>query len=83
MVEEQLVQEAELVRLRRARYIPDIPDTLYMVEDKPRPMGAVGVDILAAALPGIQPSIYQFSYHNYFFKMIAFVLNHTQSSIDF
>ncbi|XP_023288554.1 BTB/POZ domain-containing protein 7 isoform X2 [Orussus abietinus] len=51
LVEEQLVQEAELVRLRRARYIPDIPDTLYMVDDKPRPMGTVGVDVLAAALP--------------------------------
>ncbi|XP_046617499.1 BTB/POZ domain-containing protein 7 isoform X2 [Neodiprion virginianus] len=51
LVEEQLVQEAELVRLRRARYIPDIPDTLYMVEEKPRSMGAVGLDILAAALP--------------------------------
>lgn len=52
LVEEQMVQEAELVRLRRARYIPDIPDTLYMVDEKPRAMGAVGVDILAAALPG-------------------------------
>lgn len=47
-----MVQEAELVRLRRARYIPDIPDTLYMVDEKPRVMGAAGVDILAAALPG-------------------------------
>jgi BTB/POZ domain-containing protein 7 len=47
-----MVQEAELVRLRRARYIPDIPDTLYMVDEKPRITGAVGVDILAAALPG-------------------------------
>lgn len=51
LVEEQMVQEVELVRLRRARYIPDIPDTLYMVDEKPRAMGAVGVDILAAALP--------------------------------
>lgn len=47
-----MVQESELVRLRRARYIPDIPDTLYMVDEKPRVMGAAGVDILAAALPG-------------------------------
>lgn len=47
-----MVQEAELVRLRRARYIHDIPDTLYMVDEKPRVMGAAGVDILAAALPG-------------------------------
>lgn len=53
LVEEQMIQEAELVRLRRARYIPDIPDTLYMVDEKPRSMGAVGVDVLAAALPGI------------------------------
>ncbi|XP_063990921.1 BTB/POZ domain-containing protein 7 [Diachasmimorpha longicaudata] len=51
LVEEQMIQEAELVRLRRARYIPDIPDTLYMVDEKPRSMGAVGVDVLAAALP--------------------------------
>lgn len=54
LVEEQMVQENELVRMRRARYIPDIPDTLYMVEEKPRAMGAAGVDVLAAALPGIQ-----------------------------
>lgn len=47
-----MVQEAELVRLRRARYIPDIPDTLYMVDEKPRIMGTAGVDVLAAALPG-------------------------------
>lgn len=46
-----MIQEVELVRLRRARYIPDIPDTLYMVDEKPRSMGAVGVDVLAAALP--------------------------------
>ncbi|KAK0161755.1 hypothetical protein PV327_008171 [Microctonus hyperodae] len=51
LVEEQMIQEVELVRLRRARYIPDIPDTLYMVDEKPRSMGAVGVDVLAAALP--------------------------------
>ncbi|XP_057341888.1 BTB/POZ domain-containing protein 7 [Microplitis mediator] len=51
LVEEHMVQEAELVRLRRARYIPDIPDTLYMVDEKPRSMGTAGVDVLAAALP--------------------------------
>ncbi|KAL7289282.1 hypothetical protein TKK_0017216 [Trichogramma kaykai] len=51
LVEEQMVQEQELIRLRRARYIPDIPDTLYMVDEKPRVMGAAGVDVLAAALP--------------------------------
>ncbi|CAG5093963.1 Similar to BTBD7: BTB/POZ domain-containing protein 7 (Homo sapiens) [Cotesia congregata] len=51
LVEEHMIQEAELVRLRRARYIPDIPDTLYMVDEKPRSMGTAGVDVLAAALP--------------------------------
>lgn len=51
LVEEQLVQEVEMLRLRRARYIQDIPDTLYMVEDKPRIHGAAGVDVLASALP--------------------------------
>lgn len=29
----------------------DIPDTLYMVEDKPRMHGTAGVDVLAAVLP--------------------------------
>ncbi|XP_054270388.1 BTB/POZ domain-containing protein 7 [Macrosteles quadrilineatus] len=48
LVEDQLVQEVELLRLRRVRYIPDIPDTLYMVQDKPRPLG---VDVLAASIP--------------------------------
>uniref|UniRef100_A0A0K8SQ25 BTB domain-containing protein n=1 Tax=Lygus hesperus TaxID=30085 RepID=A0A0K8SQ25_LYGHE len=48
-VEDQLVGEGELMRLRRARYIPDIPDTLYMVEEKPRP--APGIDIIAQAIP--------------------------------
>ena len=50
LVEDQSVPEVELSRMRRARYIRDIPDTLYMVEDKPR--GMVSVDVLAAALPG-------------------------------
>ncbi|BES93865.1 BTB POZ domain-containing protein [Nesidiocoris tenuis] len=48
-VEDQLVGEGELLRLRRARYIPDIPDTLYMVEEKPR--SAPGIDIIAQAIP--------------------------------
>lgn len=52
LLEDQLVQEVELLRLRRVRYIPDIPDTLYMVEDKPRPMG---VDVLAASIPVPDP----------------------------
>ncbi|XP_026463303.1 BTB/POZ domain-containing protein 7 isoform X2 [Ctenocephalides felis] len=51
LLEDQLLQEVELVRLRRGRYIPDIPDTLYMVSEPPRAMGAAGVDIVANALP--------------------------------
>lgn len=45
--------DVEMSRMRRNRYIRDIPDTLYMVEDKPRSQGAnVPVDVLAAAIPG-------------------------------
>lgn len=51
ILEDQLIQEVEMLRLRRARYMQDIPDTLYMVEDKPRLHGTAGVDVLAAALP--------------------------------
>lgn len=51
LVEDQLGQEVEAMRMRHARYIQDIPDTLYMVEDKPRVRGAAGVDVLACALP--------------------------------
>ncbi|XP_077279621.1 BTB/POZ domain-containing protein 7 isoform X2 [Temnothorax americanus] len=51
LVEEQMIQEADLVRLRRPRYVADIPDALYMVEEKPRAMGTAGVDVLAAAFP--------------------------------
>lgn len=51
LLEDQLVQEVEMMRLRRARYMQDIPDTLYMVEDKPRAHGTAGVDVLAAVLP--------------------------------
>ncbi|KAK5639289.1 hypothetical protein RI129_011781 [Pyrocoelia pectoralis] len=57
LVEDQLVEEVELLRMRRARYMQDIPDTLYMVEDKPRVHGAAGVDVLAAALPVPDPAI--------------------------
>lgn len=57
LVEDHLVQEVEIMRLRKSRYIPDIPDTLYMVEDKPRVHGAAGVDILASALPVPDPDI--------------------------
>lgn len=48
-----MIQEADLVRLRRPRYVADIPDALYMVEEKPRVMGTAGVDVIAAAFPGI------------------------------
>jgi len=48
-----MIQEADLVRLRRPRYVADIPDALYMVEEKPRAMGTAGVDVLAAAFPGM------------------------------
>ncbi|KAH0954978.1 hypothetical protein HN011_002707 [Eciton burchellii] len=51
LVEEQMVPEADLVRLRRPRYVADIPDALYMVEEKPRIMGTAGVDVLAAVFP--------------------------------
>ncbi|XP_063241295.1 BTB/POZ domain-containing protein 7 isoform X2 [Bacillus rossius redtenbacheri] len=44
-------RDGDLARLRMARYVRDIPDTLYMVEDKPRPPPTAGVDVLAAALP--------------------------------
>lgn len=53
-----MVQEADLVRLRRPRYVADIPDALYMVDEKPRPMGTAGVDVLAAAFPGILIAIF-------------------------
>ncbi|KAL1131208.1 hypothetical protein AAG570_010826 [Ranatra chinensis] len=50
LVEEQSVNEGELVRVRRPRYIADIPDTLYMVEDKPRATG-IGIDVITHAIP--------------------------------
>ncbi|RZF39979.1 hypothetical protein LSTR_LSTR002382 [Laodelphax striatellus] len=54
LLEDRLVQEVELrLRLRRARYIADIPDTLYMVEEKHGGGGGggAGVDVLASAIP--------------------------------
>ncbi|XP_018335023.1 BTB/POZ domain-containing protein 7 isoform X2 [Agrilus planipennis] len=53
LVEDHLVQEVELHRMRRARYMQDIPDTLYMVGHKPkhRPYGMANVDVLAATIP--------------------------------
>lgn len=57
LLEDQLVQEVEIMRLRHNRYIQDIPDTLYMVEEKPRVQGAAGVDVLASVLPVPDPAI--------------------------
>ncbi|XP_017780233.1 PREDICTED: BTB/POZ domain-containing protein 7 isoform X2 [Nicrophorus vespilloides] len=58
LLEDQLVQEVEIMRLRRVRYIQDIPDTLYMVEEKPRPAhGPAGVDVLASIIPVPDPAI--------------------------
>nr|CAD7457462.1 unnamed protein product [Timema tahoe] len=56
-LEDGLLRDAELARVRRARRPHDIPDTLYMVEDKPRAQGTAGVDVLAAALPGSNPTL--------------------------
>ena len=53
LLEDHLVPDVEMSQLRRNRFIRDIPDTLYMVEDKPRPRAMnVPVDVLAAAIPG-------------------------------
>ncbi|XP_043505972.1 BTB/POZ domain-containing protein 7 [Polistes fuscatus] len=51
LVEEQIVHDTDLIRLQRTRYVADIPDALYMVDEKPRTMGTAGVDVLAAAFP--------------------------------
>lgn len=59
-----MIQEADLVRLRRPRYVADIPDALYMVEEKPRAMGTAGVDVLAAAFPGITTLNYYLSHQS-------------------
>lgn len=45
-----MVGDGEIMRMRRSRYIPDIPDTLYMVEE--RPPRHHSIDILAHAIPG-------------------------------
>lgn len=57
LLEDQLVQEVEIMRLRHNRYIQDIPDTLYMVDEKPRAQGTAGVDVLASVLPVPDPVI--------------------------
>lgn len=40
-------QQIDVMRLRRSRHLPDIPDTLYMVSR----LGTNGVDVVTAALP--------------------------------
>lgn len=46
-------QQMELLRLRRSRHLPEIPDTLYMVSR----LGSSGVDVLtAAAIPAPNPN---------------------------
>lgn len=49
IVDEQMVGETELMRIRRSRYIADIPDTLYMVEE--RPTHHHNIDVIAHAIP--------------------------------
>lgn len=47
-----LREDEELVR--RTRYMPDgIPDTLYMIEEKPTPSsyGLSSLDVLTASIP--------------------------------
>lgn len=57
LLEDHLVPDIDAARMRRNRYIRDIPDTLYMVEDKPRSQAAnVPVDVLAAAIPVPDPA---------------------------
>jgi hypothetical protein len=49
-----LREDEELVR--RTRYMPDgIPDTLYMIEEKPTPLsyGLSSLDVLTASIPSI------------------------------
>lgn len=45
-------QQVDVLRMRRSRHLPDIPDTLYMVSR----LGTTGVDVLAAALPAPDPT---------------------------
>lgn len=49
-----LREDEELVR--RTRYMPDgIPDTLYMIEEKPTPSsyGLSSLDVLTASIPSM------------------------------
>lgn len=46
-------QQMDVLRMRRNRHLPDIPDTLYMVSR----LGTVGgVDVIAASLPAPDPN---------------------------
>lgn len=65
-----MVHQTELLRLRRSRYVADIPDTLYMVEDKPRTMG---VDVLAAAIPGTFRAFVLFFFKNLYLLWLAMI----------
>lgn len=45
-------QQVDILRMRRSRHLPDIPDTLYMVSR----LGTTGVDVLSASLPAPEPT---------------------------
>lgn len=45
-------QQIDVLRMRRSRHLPDIPDTLYMVSR----LGTNAVDTLSASLPAPDPS---------------------------
>lgn len=62
-----LREDEELVR--RTRYMPDgIPDTLYMVEEKPTPSsyGLSSLDVLTASIPSIKIIVFKMSYDVYY-----------------
>lgn len=46
-------QQVDILRMRRSRHMPDIPDTLYMVSR----LGTTGVDVVSAALPAPEPAM--------------------------
>lgn len=57
-----LREDEELVR--RTRYMPDgIPDTLYMIEDKPTPIsyGLSSLDVLTASIPSMKIIVFFFN----------------------
>lgn len=66
-----LREDEELVR--RTRYMPDgIPDTLYMIEEKPTPSsyGLSSLDVLTASIPSIV-IIFSINLKCYSFKQIC------------